>query len=294
MDEVLELCRRVLGASPLAEAAAEQARAERHRARVPKLAAAIKACRARADSVETAGFEDPDDAPHEELARAVQRELTAATAKLPERHREVLALRELLGLSHKEIARAMHASQATIPLLLARARLGLQAERRGTSAEEDCDDRERSLRLLALRQDGERVQPADQQWLFEHMADCGGCATAHAVMLEASVNYRAWRPAPAPEPPAEEEPSESGTDVSAVPAESTAAAQPEPEVEAAAEPEPEPQPEPQPEPPVEAVPKPQPEVVPEPEPKPQPEVVPEPEPEPDVVTDIEADTEPEP
>jgi hypothetical protein len=204
MDEVLELCRRVLGASPLADQAVAQAQSEPHRARVPKLAAAIKACRSLAgdesgpapDVAADATSDAPGDATG--LAGAVARELSAANARLPERGREVLALRELLHLSHKEIARAMHTSQSGIPLQLAQARLALQAQRRGIEPDAACEERERTLGLLACRQDGEPLGVSDEEWLFAHLAQCEGCGTAHAAMLEASVCYRAWQPAPAP------------------------------------------------------------------------------------------------
>ena len=204
MDEVLELCRRVLGASPLAEQAAAQAQSEPHRARVPRLAAAIKACRSvagDAGETEEAGDVSPD-APGDalDLAGAVAGELSAANARLPEPDREVLALRELLHLSHKEIARAVHTSQSVVPLQLAQARLRLQAQRRGTDPDAACDERERTLPLLACRQDGESLDAADEEWLFQHLGQCERCATAHAAMLEASVCYQAWRPAPAPGP----------------------------------------------------------------------------------------------
>ncbi len=211
MDEVLELCRRVLGQASSAQQAAAQARAEGRRGRVTKLAAAIKACRALADgaSDEQLPALPPDDQPSDSarpaLAAAVARELSSASARLPEREREVLALRELLRLSYKEIARVMAIKPTAVPMLLAEARLRLQVERRGTSVElgAGCAEGERALRLLARRQDSEPVSAADQEWLLQHMAQCEACERAHAAMLEASVCYRAWLPEEAPTPVAE-------------------------------------------------------------------------------------------
>ncbi len=221
MDEVFELCRRVLGASALAERAAAQASAEHHRARVPKLAAAVAACRGLAEQApaQPRELEDPARAEAAELTSAVARELAQATARLPERQREVLALRELLGLSYREIARAMHTPQSTVPLLLAQARLQLQAERRGTDPDAACADRDRALRLLACRQDSEPAADADQEWLFEHVTQCAVCGTAHAAMLEASVCYRAWKPAHTAEPAVDEALAEPEPAVDDVPAE---------------------------------------------------------------------------
>jgi hypothetical protein len=56
-----------------------------------------------------------------------------------------------------------------------------------------CDERERALRTIAHRQDGEPVTDADEDWLIEHLGHCLGCARAHSTMLEASACYRAWR-----------------------------------------------------------------------------------------------------
>ena len=208
MDEVLELCRRVLGQASSAQQAAAQAHAEGRRGRVTKLAAAIKACRAVAAgaSDEQPSTLPPDDQPSDsarpELAAAVARELSSASARLPEREREVLALRELLRLSYKQIARVMAIKPAAVPMLLAEARLRLQVQRRGMSADVGaaCAEGERALRLLACRQDSEPVSAEDQEWLLEHMAQCEACERAHAAMLEASVCYRAWRPEEVPAP----------------------------------------------------------------------------------------------
>jgi hypothetical protein len=192
MDEVLELCRRVLGSSPLADQAAAEAHAGNHRTRVPRLAAAIKVCRVLAEQPPAPVADGVDGGTA--LSSAVARELASANACLSERKRELLALRELLRLSYKDVARAMNTSQDAIPLWLAHARLELYAERRGTQPDVSCPDSERALRLLACRQDGEPLSDADLEWLFAHATQCDGCGTAHAAMLEASACYRAWRP----------------------------------------------------------------------------------------------------
>ena len=59
-------------------------------------------------------------------------------------------------------------------------------------AQPECDERERALRTIALRQDGEGVAAPDDDWLMEHLGHCRGCRQAHAAMLEASACYRAW------------------------------------------------------------------------------------------------------
>jgi hypothetical protein len=118
-----------------------------------------------------------------------------ASAGLPQRQREALALRELLGLSHPEIGQVMAIEPTAVALLLARARLRLRAELRDAPmAAGDCPERDRTLRTVTLRQDGEPVPAADDSWLLDHLGHCRDCARAHAAMLEGSVCYRGWRP----------------------------------------------------------------------------------------------------
>src|SRR5207253_1742842 len=135
--------------------------------RIALLAAAARACRARADQQELAAAAEPGPAaapregagaPEPELlTAAVARELAEASASLPERQREALALRELLRLSYEQIGTVMGIEPAAVAPLLARARLRLRAERRGGEADVGpaCYERDRALRLLASRQDSE-------------------------------------------------------------------------------------------------------------------------------------------
>jgi hypothetical protein len=201
VDEVQEFCRRVLGPGPAADEAAAQARGAQTDDRVALLALAARACRTRAegrDLSEAAAAEPTSDGlrshPQDELAAAVARELAGATAALPERQREGLALRELLRLSYEQMAQIMDIEPAAVAPLLARARLRLRVERRGNGlpATEPCEDGERALRLLARRQDSEPLSGEDHEWLLSHLSSCPACEVAHAAMLEASVCYRAW------------------------------------------------------------------------------------------------------
>lgn len=189
-DPLDEFCRRVLGTGESADEAAAQARQSATGAdRLQLLAAAAAACRDRAN-----GEQAPASAPQVPggLADAVRAEIEQATARLPERQREVLALREALGLRYAEIAAVMGIDPAAVAPLVARARLRLREERRGASAAVgDCEDPERALRLLALRQDGESAGHDESDWLIEHIGACPVCAGAHAAMLEASLCYRA-------------------------------------------------------------------------------------------------------
>jgi DNA-directed RNA polymerase specialized sigma24 family protein len=191
MDEVHEFCRRVLGSGEDADDAAREALAGPPRGRVEVLAAAARACRARAGNEPRTG---EGEAPVG-LAASVTAEVELATSKLPERHREALALRESLRLSHDQIAGAIGVDVAAVAMLLARARLRLREERRQAAAElTQCPDRERSLRALARRQDSEPLTGDDDEWLLAHLRDCVECDQAHAAMIEASVCYRAASP----------------------------------------------------------------------------------------------------
>jgi hypothetical protein len=207
MDDLARFCARMLGDGPAARAAEEQARAGGDGERTAMLHAAATAIRegdepgtdANAPPARDADAERPTDPAG--LSDAVARELAAATGRLPVAQREVLALRELLGLSYDELATVAGVEADAVPLLLARARLDLRAELRGAgAAQPPCDERERALRTIARRQDGETVPPADEDWLIEHLGHCRGCRQAHAAMLEASACYRAWA---TPEVPAD-------------------------------------------------------------------------------------------
>jgi RNA polymerase sigma factor (sigma-70 family) len=144
------------------------------------------------------GF-DPGD-PHDDPERNVllvarQDEIRDANATLPERQREVLVLRELEDLSYDEIAELMEMNRNSVAQLISRARINLRDALRGTalaSVATSSADCERSLALLAARQDG---QPSDDQdWLDEHMLVCESCPLAREAMEEAGISYRAWLP----------------------------------------------------------------------------------------------------
>ena len=100
------------------------------------------------------------------LREAVAGEVAAATARLPQAEQTALARRRL------------------------------RAELRGTPPEDAgaCIERERALILLARRQDGDNLDPDQEDWIRQHMAGCAPCERAHAAMLEASVCYRAGMP----------------------------------------------------------------------------------------------------
>jgi len=207
MDDVARFCTRMLGDTPAARTAVQSARGGSDSDRSAMLRAAVTAVRQGAEPASEPAPNAPsarddgadghpgDDRPTDPdgLPQAIARELATASAGLPLAEREVLALRELLRLSYDELADTTSVAVDAVPLLLAQARLDLRAQLRGAGAPQPgCDERERALRTIARRQDGEDVLAADDDWVIEHLGHCRGCRQAHAAMLEASACYRAW------------------------------------------------------------------------------------------------------
>ena len=107
---------RVLGAPEPAADAAARARVEAGEDRIARLRAAARECReyaARRNGDDPEDVEEGLTAPRG-LAGAVARELAASTARLPDRQREALALRELLRLSYEQIAQVMGIEQTAV------------------------------------------------------------------------------------------------------------------------------------------------------------------------------------
>jgi hypothetical protein len=213
MDDLARYCARMLGETPSARAAEAAARGEGGDDRSAMLRAAVAAVRQGSEPAAEpapnapAAMDDdpahPDERPTDPTALrdAIARELATAAGGLPLAEREALALRELVGLGYDEVAAATGVAADEVPVLLARARLDLRTQLRGPGAPQpECDERDRALRTIARRQDGEGVSAADDDWLIEHLGHCRGCRQAHAAMLEASACYRAWA---APELPSD-------------------------------------------------------------------------------------------
>ena len=159
------------------------------------------------------GMPDPgdpaDDPERAALLVAQQEEIRGANARLPERQREALALRELHELSYDEIAEIMEMNRNSVAQLISRARINLRDELRGetlaaiAARTPEC---ERALPLIAMRQDGQLRSegggaaggPPDEAddagWLTEHIRDCDTCALSVEAMEEAGTSYRAWLP----------------------------------------------------------------------------------------------------
>ena len=130
------------------------------------------------------------------LLESSQGEVRAANSRLPLRHREVLALRELEGCTYDEIAEILGSNRNSVSQLIWRARAKLRDEMRvgalhsvaATTA--DC---ERAQALISLDEDGE-LDEVDRAWLERHLKECGNCRTSRAALLEVGASYRAWLP----------------------------------------------------------------------------------------------------
>lgn len=131
------------------------------------------------------------------LLAASREDVRAANARLPERQREVLALRELEQLSYEQIGEIVGCNENAVAQLISRARIRLRDLIRGdalesiTASSPDC---ERALPLLVRRQDDQRSGAEELDWLRMHVADCDTCRLSCAAMEEAGVSYRALGP----------------------------------------------------------------------------------------------------
>jgi RNA polymerase sigma-70 factor (ECF subfamily) len=128
------------------------------------------------------------------LLAAAREDVRAANAALPERQREVLALREVELLSYEEIGELMDLNRNAVAQLISRARLKLGELLRGSalaSVGPSSPECERALPLLALLQDAQDGAPGELDWVHAHLAGCETCRLSRAAMEEAGVSYRA-------------------------------------------------------------------------------------------------------
>lgn len=209
--------------SPFLESAELETLYDRHGAEVFNLSLRVTGSREVAAAATEAAFLEalPDDAGRVILLAAA-REATArlvaagaapgaaehssprvrdANARLEVRHREVLALRDLLGCQFSEIARILGTGRETVPELLWRARLELRDELEGTTlltiapVAGSC---RRALALIVMTWDEELHDADERAWLQRHLRTCGKCRLSRQAVREASAAYREWPPAATP------------------------------------------------------------------------------------------------
>src|SRR5256885_5403950 len=143
---------------------------------------------------EPSGAQEPGDLDGDPeraaMLTALQADVREANGRLPERQREVLALRELEELSYDEIAEIMDMNRNAAAQLISRARIKLRDELRGSalaSIAVSSPDCERALALIAMRDDGQLEDPLELAWLEQHLAECDTCRVSVEAMHEAGM-----------------------------------------------------------------------------------------------------------
>lgn len=190
MDELTAISVRLVGEPELAARCAAQA--TQADGRLAQWRAVLAACR----SVPTP-TPSPPEPPPGDLRATVAAELRAAVATLPWRAREALALRDVGGVSHAEMAELLGLEAADVVGVLVAARVDMWAALRNAApADDPCPERDRAARTVTLRLDREPVSAGDEDWLVEHLGRCPGCSALHATLLEAAACYRGWPDAP--------------------------------------------------------------------------------------------------
>jgi RNA polymerase sigma factor (sigma-70 family) len=131
------------------------------------------------------------------LLAATREAVRAANARLPERQREVLALRECEQLSYEEIGEVLGLNANAVAQLISRARIRLRDLVSGGALESiaaSSPECERALALLARIQDEQPEAAPELDWVRAHLGACETCRLSRAAMQEAGVSYRALGP----------------------------------------------------------------------------------------------------
>ena len=121
----------------------------------------------------------------------------AANARLPERHRLALALRELEGMGYEDIGSVLDITPGAVAQLLVRARNALRRELRLGQVDAEAMDPGCRARLgeIGALIDGE-LDVNRSHVLTQHLALCPACREARESFEQARVSYRAWLPLP--------------------------------------------------------------------------------------------------
>jgi RNA polymerase sigma factor (sigma-70 family) len=187
------------GEGPVLSFAAYLFATARHESyRVSRRRAGSYSFREAPDGGELTAATDLDSDPERSaLLASSQEEVRAANSRLPRRHREVLALRELRGASYEEIAQVMDIKSNAVAQLVFRARSSLRHELRAgavasiAATSEAC---ERAEALICMRDDGELHDEVDRHWLDRHLDECGACRTRKLALFEIGTTYHGWLP----------------------------------------------------------------------------------------------------
>jgi RNA polymerase sigma factor (sigma-70 family) len=131
------------------------------------------------------------------LLASAREDVRVANARLPERQREVLALRELELMSYEQIGEVVGLNTNAVAQLISRARIRLREQLRGGALQSiaaSSPDCERALPLMARLQDTQSSTAEEREWLQTHLSSCETCGLSRAAMEEAGVSYRALGP----------------------------------------------------------------------------------------------------
>ena len=152
------------------------------------------------DQVEHAAGADPSLEADPQLSALIAdqgSDVRSANARLPERHRLALALRELEGMGYEDIGRVLDITPSAVAQLLVRARTALRRELRLGQVDAEAMDPGCRARLgeIGALIDGE-LDADRTHVLTQHLALCPACREARAGFEQARVGYRAWLPLP--------------------------------------------------------------------------------------------------
>jgi hypothetical protein len=124
-----------------------------------------------------------------------------ANGRLAVRHREALALRELLGCTYEQMGRIVEADREAVAELLWQARLALHDELNGSrlgSIAPVAESCRRALALIAMDWDSELHDGEERDRLRSHLRTCGKCRVSQRAARQASATYREWPAAALP------------------------------------------------------------------------------------------------
>lgn len=104
----------------------------------------------------------------------MRRRIWEVAQRLPEKYRLVLTLRELQGLSYRQIARSLQISESAVETLVYRARLRFKEEYMATEGDQvlDCA----AVRPLLAPYLSGKLRRAQEEMVREHVASCVKCA----------------------------------------------------------------------------------------------------------------------
>jgi RNA polymerase sigma-70 factor (ECF subfamily) len=138
---------------------------------------------------------------HELERRRLERALEDAIAALEPSYREVVLLRDVEGLSAKEVATATGLSVAAVKSRLHRARVELRARLQPQLANEPAEPRPDTcpdvLQALSEHTEGD-LEPSACRTLEEHVASCPHCAARCDALREVLAACATLPPGPVP------------------------------------------------------------------------------------------------